>query len=79
MVGDYEEERDFYEQLARTIQSWLWVESEIYRMYAAIMRGANPHLVSATFHNFQSIRSQLGLIDACLALIFSKESSSWKN
>lgn len=72
-------EDEFYRQLAISIQSWLWVETEIYLLYAAIMDGANPHLVSVTFHNTESFDSKLGLINSCLALIFPKDSTEWKS
>jgi len=73
------QEEDFYQQLAKSIQAWLQVETEVYLIYATIMDGANPHLISVTFHQIESVESQLSLIDACFALIFSKESSHWKD
>lgn len=68
----------FYEQLAKSIQTWLHVETETYLLYAAIMHGANSHLVSVTFHNIESFESKLGLINSCLALVFDRESKEWK-
>lgn len=69
----------FYQQLAKSIQAWLWVETETYLLYATIMDGANPHLVSVTFHNIESFDSRLGLINSCLTLIFTKDSAEWKD
>ncbi len=70
-------EDDFHCQLGRTIQSWLWVESEVYALYALLMKGANSHLVSATFNNIQSVDVKLGLLNSCLALILPKSESEW--
>ena len=72
-------EDEFYCQLAKSIQAWLWVETEAYLLYAAIMDGANPHLVSVTFHSIESFEYKLVLIDSCLALIFTKASEDRKN
>ncbi|HNP62454.1 MAG TPA: hypothetical protein PKH39_00890, partial [Woeseiaceae bacterium] len=69
-------EERFYHQLAKSIQAWLWVETETYLLYASIMDGANPHLVSVTFHNIESYDSKLGLINSCLALVFAKDSKN---
>jgi hypothetical protein len=71
-------EDSFYTQLGRTIQSWLWVEAELYRLYALLMRDANSHLISATFNNVQSVDAKLGLLNACLALVLPKEAPEWK-
>ena len=71
-------ENYFYYQLAKSIQAWLRVEQEIYFIYSEIMEGANPHLISVTFHGIESFESKLVLIDSCLALIFNKDSEDWK-
>jgi hypothetical protein len=71
----------FYLQLAKTIQAWLWVESELQQLYATLMRGANPHLVSVTFNCVQSVDSKLALLNSCLALLLvheSDERKKWK-
>ena len=73
-----ESENHFYYQLAKSIQAWLWVETEVYLLYVAIMEGANQHLVSATFNHIQSFDSKLGLLNSCLALTLDSESSEWK-
>ena len=70
-------EDDFHCQLGRTIQSWLWVESELYALYALLMNGANSHLVSATFNNIQSVDVKVGILNSCLALILPKSESEW--
>jgi hypothetical protein len=71
-------ENRFYEQLGRTIKKWLYVETEIYCLYLAIMDGANQHSVSVTFHHIESFASKAKLIDNCLALIIARESEEWK-
>jgi hypothetical protein len=71
-------ENRFYEQLGRTIKKWLWVESEMYYLYFAIMDGANQHSVSVTFHHIESFASKAKLIDNCLALIIERDSGKWK-
>lgn len=71
-------EDHFYYQLAKSIQAWLWVEAEIYFLYVDLMKGANQHLVSATFNHIQSFDSKLGLLNSCLALILDSESGEWK-
>lgn len=76
-----DDEDHFHLQLARTIQAWLWIESELYSLYAMLMRGANPHLVSATFNNIQSVDTKLALLNSCFALVFSEDSNerkTWK-
>jgi hypothetical protein len=72
------EEDYFYQQLGKTIQKWLWVESEMYSLYAAIMDGANQHSVSVTFHHIESFKSKIKLIDNCLALLLARDSDEWK-
>ena len=71
-------EEQFHYQLAKSIQAWLWIETQVYLLYAEIMEGANPHLVSVTFHNIESFEAKLCLIDSCLSLIFTKDSDNWK-
>ena len=72
------DEDSFHCQLGRTIQSWLWVEAELYGLYALLMGGANSHLVSATFNNIQSVDAKLGLLNSCLALVLHREEPEWK-
>lgn len=76
-----DDEDYFHLQLARTIQAWLWIESELYLLYAMLLQGANTHLVSATFNNIQSIDAKLGLLNSCFLLVFaedSEERKKWK-
>lgn len=76
-----DDEDRFHLQLAKTIQAWLWIESELYLLYAMLMRGANTHLVSATFNNIQSVDAKLGLLNSCFILVFaenSEERKKWK-
>ena len=73
-----DKEEQFYSQLGKTIQAWLWVETELYFIYAQLMKGANHHLVSATFHKIQSVDSKLSLINACLSLVLDAEGEEWK-
>jgi hypothetical protein len=72
-----DDEDEFLRQLGQTIQSWLWVEAELYALYALVMRGANSHLVSVTFNNIQSVGAKLGLLNSCLALILPKKEAEW--
>jgi hypothetical protein len=72
------EEEYFYRQLGKSIQAWLWVESEVYFLYSAIMDSANQHLVSVTFNHIQSFDSKVALINSCLALVLERESEKWK-
>jgi hypothetical protein len=74
-----DQEEEFYCQLGKSIQAWLWVESEVYGLYVALMQGANKHLVSATFNHIQSFDAKLGLLNSCFALIFDSDSAEWKN
>ena len=48
MVVDGEDE--FLLQLARSIQAWLWIEADLYALYAMLMQGAkaNAKLVHAS-------------------------------
>jgi Ulp1 family protease len=71
----------FLLQLTRAIQAWLWVESELYWLYAMLMRGANSHLVSATFNSIQSVDAKLTLLTSCFTLVFERdgrELKEWK-
>jgi hypothetical protein len=68
----------FYSQLGKTIQAWLWIETEAYLLYSAFMRCANSHLVSVTFNRIQSFEAKLRLLDNCLALILGNQSEEWK-
>jgi hypothetical protein len=72
------EENNFYQYLGKTIKQWLWVESGLYSLYAAIMDGANQHSVSVTFHHIESFESKTKLIDNCLALLLARDSEQWK-
>ena len=73
------EEDYFYIELGKTIQSWLWIESEMYRLYSAIMGEANHHLVSVTFHHVESFESKCTLIDRCLKLMLDQKSEEYIN
>ena len=73
-----EPEDIFYSQLAKSIQAWLWVESEVYFLYVAIMQGANQHLVSVTFNHIQSFDSKLRLLNSCFELVLDGKSDEWK-
>jgi len=68
----------FYCQLAKSIQNWLWIETEVYILYSDMMNGANSHLVSVTFHHIESFEEKLQLLHSCLTLFFSRESDEWK-
>ncbi|MEQ1841978.1 MAG: hypothetical protein ABL994_16360 [Verrucomicrobiales bacterium] len=74
-----DEELEFHAKLGIAIQKWIWVESELRSLYAAIMAGANLHMISATFHEIQSVEVKLRLIDTCFALLFSKKSEEGRN
>ncbi|CAN0457422.1 unnamed protein product, partial [Phaeothamnion confervicola] len=77
-----DDEDTFHLQLAKTIQAWLWIEAELYLLYAMLMRGANTHLISATFNSIQSVDAKLFLLNSCFALVFSDGSTgrkSWKS
>ena len=76
-----DDEDRFHLQLAKTIQAWLWIETELYLLYAMLLQGANSHLVSVTFNNIQSVDAKLGLLSSCFALVFaehSDERKKWK-
>lgn len=73
-----DQENNFYCQLAKAIQAWGWIETEIYLLYAAIMKGANTHLVSVTFHHIESFESKIQLLDSCLKLLFDRSSDEYK-
>ncbi len=68
------EEDYFYKQLGKSIQAWLWVESEMLLLYKAIMDSANQHLVSVTFNYIQSFDSKVTLIKYCLELVLERDS-----
>lgn len=74
-------EDPFLLQLAKAIQTWLWIEGELYSIYAMFMQGANNHMVSATFNNIQSVDAKLVLLNSCFTLVFARDSEdfhSWK-
>ena len=76
-----DDEDCFHSQLAKSIQAWLWIEADLYSLYAMLMQGANSHLVSATFNNIQSVDAKLSLLNSCFALVFgrdSEERKAWK-
>lgn len=75
-------EESFLLQLSKAIQTWLWIEGELYALYAMFMQGANTHLVSATFNSIQSVDAKLALLNSCFTLAFERGSDdlkSWKN
>ncbi len=74
-------EDSFMLRLARAIQTWLWVETELLRIYAVFMQGANSHLVSATFNSIISVDAKLALLNSCFTLVFErggKDLKAWK-
>ena len=73
-----DEEDAFFAQLAQTLQSWLGIETEIYLLYSLLMKGANGHLVSLSFHHIQSFNSRMCLLDSCFDLIFYGEQKNKK-
>ena len=71
----------FLLQLAKAIQTWLWIEGELYLLYSMFMRGANSHLISVTFNSIQSVDSKLALLNSCFALAFERggpDLQAWK-
>jgi hypothetical protein len=72
-------EDSFLLELAKAIQTWLWVESEMYSLYSMFMQGANPHLISATFNSIQSVDAKLVLLNSCFTLVFERGSDDLKN
>lgn len=73
-----DDEDNFHLQLAKAIQAWLWIESDLYALYAMLMQGANSHLVSVTFNNIQSVDAKLYLLDSCFVLVFGHDSDDLK-
>jgi hypothetical protein len=73
-----DDEDYFHLQLAKAIQAWLWIESDLYSLYAMLMQGANSHLVSVTFNNIQSVDAKLCLLNSCFTLVFSRVSDDLK-
>jgi uncharacterized protein with von Willebrand factor type A (vWA) domain len=73
-----DDEDYFYLQLAKSIQAWLWIESDLYALYAMLMQGANSHLVSVTFNNIQSVDAKLYLLNSCFTLVFGRNSDDLK-
>jgi uncharacterized protein with von Willebrand factor type A (vWA) domain len=73
-----DDEDNFHLQLAKSIQAWLWIESDLYALYAMLMQGANSHLVSVTFNNIQSVDAKLYLLNSCFALVFGRDSDDLK-
>jgi len=74
-------EDSFLLQLAKAIQTWLWIESELFSLYSMFMRGANNHLVSATFNSIQSVDAKLALLNSCFVLVFERNGDdlhAWK-
>jgi len=47
-------------------------------LYAMLMRGANSHLVSATFNNIHSVDAKLELLNSCFMLVFGEDGEEWK-
>ena len=74
-----DDEDCFYLQLAKSIQAWLWIESDLYALYAMLMQGANSHLVSVTFNNIQSVDAKLYLLNSCFTLVFARDSDDLKD
>lgn len=73
-----DDEDYFLLQLAKSIQAWLWIESDLYALYAMLMQGANSHLISATFSNIQSVDAKLNMLNSCFALVFGRDSDDLK-
>lgn len=73
-----DDEDFFHLQLAKTIQAWLGIESDLYSLYAMLMQGANSHLISATFNSIQSVDAKLYLLNSCFTLVFSRISDDLK-
>lgn len=74
-------EDPFLLQLAKAIQTWLWIEGELYSIYSMFMHGANSHLVSVTFNSIQSVDAKLTLLNSCFTLVFQRNSAdlrAWK-
>ncbi len=76
-----EPEDPFLLQLAKAIQTWLWVEGELFSLYSMFMQGANSHLISATFNSIHSVEAKLALLNSCFVLVFERNGDdlrSWK-
>lgn len=79
MLGANMNEDDrFHIQHSKTIQAWLRIETELYFLYALMMKGANSHLISVTFNNIQSVDAKLVLLTSCFSLFFPEKSEDLK-
>jgi len=74
-----DDEDNFHRQLGKAIQAWLWIESDLYALYAMFMQGANSHLVSVTFNSIQSVDAKLYLLNSCFVLVFGQHSNYLKD
>lgn len=61
-------EDEFLYQLGRTLANWQWVEAGTYKIYAALMHGTPPKLISFNWHHIQSFDSRIQLLHGCLFL-----------
>ena len=74
-----EREREFMEELGRAMTAWRCVEQSLYLLYAALMRGANRHLVSVSFHHHLSFEARVLLVGRCMFFVLSKkQKEQWK-
>lgn len=71
-------EETFLLQLSKAIQTWLWIEGELYSLYSMFMQGANPHLISVTFNSIHSVDAKLALLNSCFTLAFERGSDDLK-
>lgn len=80
-MNDFQEnqrrEDDFLYHLGRTLANWQWVEAGAYKVYAALMHGTPPKLISFNWHHIQSFDSRIQLLDGCL--FFQMKTTQFKD
>ena len=70
----------FLLQLGRTLAKWQWVEQASYDLYVHMMKGADKHLISVTWHHIQSFDTRLGLLNSCAHFAVREDfRPDWKN
>lgn len=70
-----EEVEQFVYHMGRAIAVWQFVETELFYIYAMLMKGANEHLISVTFFHIQSFNSKIQLVKACIKQVVNDESA----
>jgi hypothetical protein len=65
------EQQEFHAALGEAISQWAWVESELFALFARLIRPGNWHALAAAMHTNLTFMAKVGMVDAAASHVLS--------